>query len=162
MAYQPSACNLAIAFEQMATSPTDLSFEDCETWMRELGLVTEDNKPDWGKLVSDAGIGSTQQYVVKNRWGSNDMQMAKIVKALEERESKRKKPTATKERLAALEEWDRIGRVLVQMPEQLRAVVDEIRPRVEGVEKMIRSQQLADEGKALLASPFSEPRKSRK
>lgn len=137
-------------------SPThDLTLEECEAWMRDLGL-------DWKQLVKEAGIGASQQYIVKSRWGENPKQAAQVREALERLERKRKERTPSGETIFAIEEWNRIGLTFAQMPEILHAEIERLRPKANGVTTIVAARKQIEEASSALGSTTPAPTKPRK
>lgn len=107
----------------------DLSLEDAEAWIAELGVSAD-------KLLESAGVG-TEWKVVKLRWKKNEApkDRAKITSELLKLEAKRgERRTTTGSRLLGLEEWKEIGAKLALNPElfereieRLRSVADKVK-----------------------------------
>lgn len=88
---------------------SDLSFEEAEAWMRDLGYMSG-NKPDWKRLLQEAQVKSTQ-YVLKDRWGKGQApkDRQKVMQVLERAEQKRKERTPVGLRVLGIDEWTQLG-----------------------------------------------------
>lgn len=138
----------------MSDSALELPFEAYEKWMAELDV-------DWPKVLREAELGKTQQYVIKDRWGTNQFQMAKIHSALKRIELKRKERTSSGAVMLALEEWNRIGVALAREPAMLQKEIEQLRGKAETAIKIADARKtLAEHG--ALASPTPEPKRPRK
>lgn len=84
--------------------------------MIRLGLKKVSGNPDWLRMVKEAGIPASQEYVVPDRWGTNPRQMAKVKAALERLERKQPQRTEHGARVFGLEEWNEIGRAIAKIP----------------------------------------------
>lgn len=132
-------------------------------WMRDLALVRKpDNKLDWKRLLREAGLGETQQYVIKDRWGANPEQMAAIGAALRRLELKRPTRTPTGARVLALDEWIHIGRALVHQPDRMRDEIDRLTPIAEKLTQRAQHTAAIAELDAVISKQTPEPKRPRK
>lgn len=142
----------------MARWTHDLSYEECEAWMLDLGL-------DWDDLRRIAVVKSTQ-YVLKNRWGAAKRDRPKLRDALERAEVKRKEPTATGAIVASMEEWNRVGETLAKQPELLAAELARVKQIAAGVEKAQAAKLMLAEANETIANALGSvtpaPKKPRK
>jgi hypothetical protein len=135
------------------------SVEDIEDWMQYLRLVTDKGKPDWSRVaVGMAGLGETQGYIVKSRWGTNPEQMAKVIAALEQYEAEQRAPTPSGARLSAIAEWYELGLEIARMPDVMEREI----ARVRSVARDVRRAVDGERARRALLSPTPEPHKPRK
>jgi hypothetical protein len=101
-----------VSVGRMPSGLRDLSYEDCEEWMRDLGYVTN-QKADWERLLKDADV-ETDKYNLKKRWreGAAPEARSKIRATLERMELKHKERTPTGARILGLDEWLEAGRLI--------------------------------------------------
>jgi hypothetical protein len=150
----------------------DLSYEECDAWRVALSL-------DWEVLLSKAGVG-TNKDTLKNRWRNYDksrrgeslpdraVQLGKSVReqvldALMAAEAKR--PTRIGAAIMKLEEWARVGAVLVQDPELFLEQLEKLSEMARIVEESAANKRKAAELEAAMSafrSPTPEPKKPRK
>lgn len=110
----------------------ELSWSECEQWMRDLELVRANGKPNWDELREAAGVKSLTAQL-KLRWaeGAAPEDRAKIRAVLDEKETKRRKrnePTKTGARVFAIEEWHRIGLSLAYDTERIWSEIIRLTP----------------------------------
>lgn len=146
----------------MPAARRDLSYEDCERWMRDLGYVS-DGKPDWEQLLRDANVG-TDKDNLKKRWieGKAPFVRKKVQEALERSERKRRERTAAGAQFLGLDEWNRLGRIIARRPETFAAQLERLRTIAEGIEQIEEADRLRAKGEATLLSVTPEPTKPRK
>lgn len=144
----------------------DLTYEQCEAWLRDLGLVLDGKRLDWETFLRIAKIESTPA-VLKGRWmkGKAPFDRLKARDTLEQLESKKGR-TRTGEIVSALEQWNRAGVVLAKKPELLATELARVKLLVDSVLKREAAQQLLAEADATEASAFGSstpaPKKPRK
>lgn len=137
----------------------DLSWEEAEVWVRDLGFVRDDGKVDWEKFLPKANVGQ-DQYNLKRRWrlGEAVENRQKIQSTLERLEAARKQPTDFGARIAMINEWIEIGRALSQFPEVFNAEMERLRGKAAQAMKVTEGER----ARAALLSPTPEPKKPRK
>jgi hypothetical protein len=130
----------------------DLSYEECESWMRDLGYVSGGGKLDWTKLMKEADVKGSQ-YVLKSRWlnGEAPDQRVAIRDHLERAEAKRKERTPAGSRVLGLEEWFQIGMDLANEPQTFFARLHELRPLAQAARAAAEARRKAAEADAELA-----------
>lgn len=135
----------------MQRSALPLPIADYEEWARDLGVVTEADEIDWPRIIKEASIGSSQQYLVKDRWGTNPFQMAKVHAALKRLELKRKVRTPTGAKMLALEEWLMLGREIARKPDVLAVEIERVRGLAADVKKAADADKAKAEAEAKIA-----------
>jgi hypothetical protein len=137
----------------------DLSFEDCEAWMRELGYV-DDGKPDWARLKRESGVG-THKDVIKQRWSTGAPKVRRqILDALRAAENKRKTPTMTGARVVGLDRWNEIGAKLAHEPSLFAEWIGKLSPIAESIDsaRVLEAQAAEQRARAQLAmEAFTSP-----
>lgn len=147
----------------MSARTHDLSLEQCEAWMRDLGLTTR-GKPDWKQLLREAELGESQHYLLPSRWAKGEApdQRAKVRTALERLEMKRRERTPTGAIVFALEEWYEIGRKLALVPEMLNEEISRVRPQAARAVRVSDARRVLETEGQVLLSVTPEPKKPRK
>ncbi len=143
----------------------DLSYEECEAWMRDLKIL-DDGEPDWNLLIKDAGIGGTP-YNLKKRWNDGAApKQREAIRALLEKVEQKKGPTPTGALIRSLEDWNEAGRALARNPEEFARELERVKALAAIEIKRLAARQLLAEADrdeaAVLGSPTPTPKKSRK
>jgi hypothetical protein len=147
----------------MPAAPHDLTFEECEEWMRELGYISDNKKLDWTRFLHDADV-ETDQYNLKKRWregGAPEVRL-KIRATLERVELKRKERTTIGARLFELEEWNQLGRAIMKNPVVFEVQLETMRRVATQVENLERANAMRAEAEAALGTMTATPKKQRK
>lgn len=152
----------------------DLSWDEADRWVLELGYRTQNGDADWREFLDDIGIGTVKD-TLKHRWtkgkpgekGGAALGLRRdIRKALERLERARKTPTVFGSALLALEEWSALGAAIaVKKPELIHAETERLRQLAADVlvvDELDEAREAAEARIAAAMTPLSEIRASPK
>ena len=148
----------------MAVRAHDLSWDELERWVRELGYVNG-KFTDWAAFREAAEIG-TEAAMLKKRWdnGVSAKMKKKIRDTLDRLEKKKNARTSTGTTLSNLEEWNRIGVALSQDTTIFDEELVRLRARAAAVTKLSEARRAVAEAEldVSLSSITPEPKGRRK